>query len=75
MASKQELEYQFEKLLARHAQASALLGVRTKHWKGRCTKEELEDAAATAAVNPLVLGKRAKERTGAGDSGVNRAGE
>ena len=75
MASKQELEYQFEKLLARHAQASALLGVRTKHWKGGCMKEELEAAAATAAVNPPVLGKRAKERTSEGDSGSSQGAE
>ena len=71
MASKQELEYQYEKLLSRHALANSLLGIRTKHLKGGCSREELEDAAATAAVNPPVLGKRAKERTGAGDSSVN----
>ena len=75
MASKQHIEEQFEKLLARKVLASSLMGTRTKTWKGRSTEEELVDTAAPAVIKPTALGKRVREREGGGDSGVDQAGE
>ena len=66
MASKQELEYQYEKLLSRQALANSLLGIRTKHLKGGCSREELEDQAQAAAVKPQVAGKRVASAGGCG---------
>ena len=76
MPSKQHLDDQFEKLLARRVLANSLMGVRTKAWKGGWASEDIEtQAAAPAVIKPTALGKRVRERNGAGDSGVDQAGE
>ena len=76
MPSKQHLDDQFEKLLARRVLANSLMGVRTKAWKGSWASEDMEDeAAAPAAIKPTALGKRVRERGSAGDLGVDQAGE
>ena len=72
MPSKQHLEDQFEKLLARRVLANAWMGMTTKAWKGSDSSEELEDQAAATVVKPPVLGKRVRAN---GESGVDRAGE